>query len=167
MKISEYKNLNRFITILFTFFKDNSIESSVYPMDNYDAMLERILDCEYESMSYYPGMYCVDFRLPERIEEGEVYMFIFGKDNSYGSSLLIDFGERDLVSFFNFSCDFEKHLPYLIDFADENGRITVSPEIPGYDVEYLQAEDIMPFDEFIIYLNNNRMPKKLNMIVVD
>jgi len=167
MKISEYKNLTRFLTILFTFFKENRIESSVYPMDDYDGMLERILQCEYENMSYYPGMYCVDFRLPERIEEGEVYMFIFGKENSSGSSLLIDFGERDLVSFFNFSCDFEKHPPYLLDFADENGRIMVSPEIPGHDVECLNADDVMTFDEFIMYLNNNRNQKHLNMIVVD
>ena len=167
MKISEYKNLNRFLTLLFTFFKENRIESSIYPMDDYDGMLERILQCEYETMSYYPGMYCVDFRLPERIEEGEVYMFIFGKENSSGSSLLIDFGERDLVSFFNFSCDFEKHPPYLLDFADDKGRIAVSPEVAGYDVEYLNTDDIMPFDEFIIYLNNNRTPKHLNMVVVD
>lgn len=167
MKISEYKNLNRFLTILFTFFKDNGIVSSMYPMDDYDAMLKRILECEYETMSYYPGMYCLDFRLPERIKEGEVYMFIFCRENSFGSSLLIDFGERDLVSFFNFSCDFEKHPPYLLDFADDNGRITVSPEVTGYDVEYLHADDIMPFDEFIIYLNKNNKQKDITLIEVD
>lgn len=167
MKISEYKNLTRFLTILFNFYKENCITSSIYPMDDYDGMRDRILDCEYKSISWDQGMYCVDFNLPERIEDGEVYMFISGNEDSSGISLIIDFGERGLVSFFNFSCDSEKHPPFLLDFDDDTGLITISSEVQGYDVEYFNAEDIMTFDEFIIYLNDNRKPKHLNMIVVD
>lgn len=167
MKIREYKNLNLFLSVLFKFFKENGIESSIMPVEDYDILLKRILDCEYKGLSYHPGMYYVDFKLPEKIDEGEVSMFNFGRENTHGSTLLIDLGENDLVSFFYFSCDFDKHPPYLKDFADENGRIKVSPEVEGFEVEYIYAKDVMEFDEFSTYLNNNRKQKHLNVVVVE
>lgn len=171
MKIAEYQNLNLFLTMLFTFFKKHGIQSSISCVENYiddyDGMLGRILECEFKDMSYYPGMYCVDFIPPGRLSEGEVYMYLFGNENTKGSSLLIDFGENDLVSFFNFTFDSEKHPPYLKDFADEKGRIKVHQEVRGCETEHLFNNDIMSFDEFTAYLNNNNKRKFLNMIDVD
>lgn len=167
MKIRDYKNLNLFLEILFEFFKENKITSSLEPVEDCDLLLERILDSEYTGKSYYPGMYYVNFKLPERIEEGKVSMFNFGRQNTHGCSLLIDLGENDLMSFFYFGCDFEKHPPYLKDFTDGNGRIKVSPELEGCEVDYIHEKDVMSFDEFITYLDNNRMQKLLNIVSVD
>lgn len=167
MKLREYNNTNMFLSILFDFFKENEIESSIIPVEDYDVFLERILDCEFKGLSFHPGMYYVDFKLPERIDAGEVMMFNFGRKNSHGSTLLIDLGENDLMSFFYFSCDFDRHPPYLKDFTDENGRIKVSQEVLGYDADYIYENDIMSFDEFLIYLKNNREQKNLNVVVVE
>ena len=166
MKICDYKNLSFFLATLFTFFKENGIEPSYNDIDDYDKLLERIIESEYIKMSYYPGMYCVDFKLKEKIEKGEVYFFIFGSENN-SSSLLLDLGEKGLVSFFNFSWDLDKHPPFLKDFADINGRIKISPEVPGYDSDYLSINDVMTFEEFQDYLSKNREQRFLNVIEVE
>jgi len=166
MKIRDYKNLRLFIETLFSFFNENGIESLYDDIDDYDKLIERILDSEYIRMSYYQGMYCVDFKLNKKIEEGEVYIFMFGnKENS--STLLFDLGERELSSFFNFSWKTEKHPPYLKDFADTTGMIKISPEVPGYEADDLSINNVMTFEEFQVYLDNNREQKLFTVIEVE
>jgi len=166
MKIYDYKNLNLFLTVLFNFFKENGLISSIEPVEDYDRLLERILDCEFNYISYYAGMYCTDFKLSKRIEEGEVYYLIFGSEKD-SASLLIDLGERELSSFFNFTWNNEKHPPYLKDFTDENGEIKIESEVPGNDAEILKDEDIMTFDDFDIFLKLNKEQKQLTFIEVE
>jgi len=166
MKVVDYKNLNEFLTVLFSFFKENGIVSSIEPVEDYDKLLERILECEFNYISYYPGMYCADFKLSKKIEEGEVYYFIFG-NREESASLLIDLGERTLSSFFNFSWSNEKHPPYLKDFADADGNIKLDSEIEGYEIEHLQERDILSIEEFKKYLQNNKSQGQLKIVEVD
>ncbi|HPS57644.1 MAG TPA: hypothetical protein PK514_06005 [Spirochaetota bacterium] len=166
MKLSEFKNTKKFLTILFNFFKENGIISSIEPVENYDRLLERILECELSNISYYPGMYCADFKLREKIEKGEVYYFIFGTGDE-SASLLIDLGERDLSSFFNFTWNIEKHPPYLKDFIDDNGGIKLESEVPGYDSEPLEEKDVISFDDFKEYLDKNREQGRLVIVEVE
>ncbi len=166
MKLSDYKNMNEFLTVLFSFFKENGIVSSIEPIEDYDRLLERILECEFNYISYYPGMYCADFKLSEKIDEGEVYYFMFGSREE-SASLLIDLGERNLSSFFNFSWNIDKHPPFLKDFSDGNGRIKIESEVPEYVVEYLEEKDVADFDEFTSYLERNREQGRLNVVEVE
>jgi hypothetical protein len=166
MKVADYKNLNAFLTVLFSFFKENGIVSSIEPVEDYDRLLERILECEFNYISYYPGMYCADFKLNKKIEEGEVYYFIFGNKKE-SASLLIDLGERNLSSFYNFSWSNEKHPPYLKDFADADGNIKIDSEVEGYEIEYLNEKDILSFEEFKKYLEEHNKQGQLNVIEVE
>ena len=165
MKLSDYNNLKEFLTVLFSFFKENGIVSSIEPVEDYDKLLERILECEFNYISYYPGMYSADFILSERIEVGEVYYFIFGSTEA-GGSLLIDLGERELSSFFNFTWNNEKHPPFLMDFK-KDGKIIINSEVPGFEAEYLEEKDVLTFDEFISYFDSNRGQGRLNVVVVE
>ena len=56
MKLSEYKDLNRFLKTLFNFFKDNGLHSSIREIDDYDKMLGQILESEFISCSCNPGI---------------------------------------------------------------------------------------------------------------
>ena len=147
MKISEYTNLNEFLTVFFNFLKENGIHSSMKPVENYTMLLARILKSKFNHISYNPGMYSADFILSERIEVGEVYYFIFGSTEA-GGSLLIDLGERELSSFFNFTWDTERHPPFLKDFIDGSGRLKLNSEVQRGNAEFLDENDIFSFEEF-------------------
>jgi len=166
MKLSEFKNTNKFLTTLFNFFKENGIVSSIEPVEDYDRLLERILDCEFNYISYYPGMYCADFSLRKRIEEGEVYYFILGRGEK-SASLLIDLGEGELSSFLNFTWNIDKHPPFLKDHADDKGKIKIESEVPGYDAEPLEEKDVISFDDFKKYLDKNQEQGSLVVVEVE
>lgn len=165
MKLSDYINLKEFLTLLFAFFKENRIVSSIKPVDDYNLLLDRILESEFNYISYYPGMYSVDFKLSDRIGTGEVYYFIFGSREN-GGSMLIDLGERELSSFMNFSWNNEKHPPFLMNF-EKDGKIMINSEVTGFDAEYLAINDVCNLKEFTSYLVRNREQGRLNVVVVE
>ena len=152
MKISELKNLELFLTTLFQFFKLNNIQSSIQPVDDYDYLLSRIFNSEFLSYNCSPNIehYGIDFKLSQRIEEAEVYMFLFGKnENNESSFLLIDFGEKDLISFFTFTWNQKILPPFMADFKND------------------EADEIMTFEDFKIFLEANKKQKKLTWIALD
>lgn len=165
MKLSEFENLNKFLSVLFAFFKENGIDSSMKPVEDYNLLLAKIINSEFNHISYNPGIYSADFILNTRIEVGEVYYFIFGSTEA-GGSLLIDLGERGLSSFFNFTWDNEKHPPFLMDFKKDD-KIIINSEAIGLEAEYLEEKDVLTFDEFTRYLDMNSGQGRLNVVVVE
>ncbi len=152
MKISELPNLKLFLSILFKFFKENQIESSLQPINDYNLLLSRILDSELISYSCHPNIeyYGINFKLEKKIDESEIYMLIFGNRKSDKSCfLLIDIGEKDLTSFFTFSWHQEKLPPFMADFENDG------------------ADQIMTLEDFRIFLEANKEQKNLTWINVD
>lgn len=157
MKIAEYRNLNIFLTVLFNFFNDNEIGSSTSPVDDYDELLEKILNAEFISCrcNRETEHYGIEFRLSHSIEKPEVYTLNFGEygdDRSPG--LLIDFGERDHTGFFTFRWN-EGMLPFfLIDFMDESGMLVAENSDGAYEGHF-SIDDFMDIYEFIAFLQSN------------
>ena len=52
MKISELKNTSLFLRIIFDFFIDNGIRSSIMEVSDYNLLLERILSSEITEYIY-------------------------------------------------------------------------------------------------------------------
>ncbi|NLV68031.1 MAG: hypothetical protein GXY14_10205 [Spirochaetes bacterium] len=118
------------------------------------------------SVVEWAGMYCADFKLSERIEDAEIYLFIFGS-RANGGSILIDLGERELSSFFNFAWDTNGHPPFLKDFTNGKGLLKSNSEVQGNDVESIEEKDIFSFEEFKDYLKSHRGQGRLNVVVVE
>ena len=168
MELRKYKNITRFLVTLFNFFKENEIGSSLQPVEDYDILLERILESKFLNFHYNPGIYSIDFRLRKKVEKSEVYMLIFGEGSSDKSAhLLIDLGERDLTSFISFSIHGEKHPPFLMDFVDEHGKLKIEYTDGSAEEQNPDGFDIMTFEEFALFLAEYNRQKKIKWIEVD
>lgn len=171
MKLSEYKNLNRYLHSLFEFFKENRLISSVQEIDDYDKMLKNILDSEFAGYSCNPGIetYSISFKINHNIDDDEVYMIIFGNEGDKGSSyFLIDISKSadKYNSFFSFSWHGVKLPPFLNDFKNEHGMMMTDNFDGTYEFRFSE-DQIMTFDEFESYLSKNGKQKDLKWIVVD
>lgn len=157
MKIADYRNLNIFLTILFNFFMEYKILSSVKPVDDYIELLEKILNAEFVCYRCSPGIeqYSVDFMLSHPPGKKEIYLLNFGKPCSNKSpGLLVNLGERGRVGSFSFSW-YENRLPlFLKDFIDGSGML-VTENSDGIYERNFSVNDIMNIYEFIAFLQKN------------
>lgn len=170
MKLSEYKNTAKFLTLLFVFFRDNDIKSSWDEIYNYREILDIILNAEFISCNCIPGIehYTIDFKMEKKLEIDTSYFFIFGKEkNNEDSSFLLDIGKDDMTSFFAFTWHEEKLPSFMMDFIDQNTKL----KKPGIDVDIecdnIDEEVFMDFDEFKMFLDENRERKDVKVVVVD
>jgi hypothetical protein len=159
MKIFQYENLTKFLNMLFEFIKENYSGPVNGKINNYDEMLNIILNSEYTGFNCRrdTDQYSVDFSLTQKIDKEEVYMFLFGKDESYGdNSLEIDLQEMGLNSYFTFSWNEQKLPPFLTDFVDNEGRLLISYADGSNENKLIDGGKYMTFDEFQVFLNRNR-----------
>jgi hypothetical protein len=157
MKIAEYNNLKTFLTVLFNYFKDNEIESSANPVDDYYELLDKILDAEFTGYSCNPELehYSINFRLNRSIESPESYMLNlnkYGDDKSRGLSINLSEKDRDSSIIFSW---YEGALPFfLIDFMDEAGMLVTENSGGTFGGQY-NIDDFMDIYEFIAFLGTD------------
>jgi len=156
--------------MLFNFFKENGITSDLKQINDYDDLMKRILESEFISFNFNPSIenYGIDFKLSQRIEEAEVYMFNFGKsENTKSSSILFDFGEREFTSFLTFSWYEEKLPPFIKDFLNEESKIILSDDDENLMEPDLFWTETMSLDQFKLFLTENCKQKHVTWVAVD
>jgi hypothetical protein len=155
MRLRTCKNLEQFLNILFSFFKNNSIQSSLHPVQCHEDLLDMLLNSKFiQFKKKGPAEFIVDFKLNRPIDRDYVYYFIFGNDNNTeeSGSLLIDLSGKS-VSFICFTCCCTED-----DFS-------IRDIIP--DTVEEEQKDNITFDKFIGFLNRNSLQKILNFIEVE
>ncbi|HRX16103.1 MAG TPA: hypothetical protein P5123_07305 [Spirochaetota bacterium] len=177
MKLKEYKNLSNFLNVLFDFFKENNLTGNFYYENDTDKLKNILLESQFVSYNLSPfiDQYSIDFKTDNNANNANianqsfVEYIIFGSEHDNKSTgLLIDVSEKgsSCNSFFQLSWYEELFPPFVYDFFDSDGMLTINHYEKESKVK-IEPKEIMSFDDFEKHLKKNRFKKNLNVIDVE
>ncbi len=149
-RIKDHLLLAKCITILFNFFKQNEIGSSVDQVSSYESLLKIIIESKVTNFSFNPNTdeYTISIKPKISATSSSVYFFVFGNTiiNNY---LLVEMDEENIQSRIKLSLNCDKYLPFIAKYE--------------YEIE---SSQIMSLDEFVAFLEKNKRPGRLKVIEV-
>ena len=154
-----------------TFFKENNLTGNFCYADDTDKLKNILLESQFVSYNLSPfiDQYSIDFKTDNIANQSFVEYIIFGSEHDNKSTaLLIDVSENDSScdSFFQLSWYEELFPPFVYDFFDPDGMLTINHYGKESKIK-IEPKEIMSFDDFEKHLKKNRFKKNLNVIDVD